>query len=337
MKKIIFFFFTATMISCSSDSDNENKAIIKYDKVSTIAAGVFKSRDLFPTALTIDANGNIYVGSFESDQIRKVDKNGVVTTLAGSGKYSEINVNGQGEEAVFTTISDLRTDSNGNVYFSGSNDGTLRKITPGGLVSNYLTKAQMGRPAFGYLFDKEDNLYVSDGGSILKFNSAGKSVILAGNPDAWGHTDGIGKEARFTSLQFMALDSKGNLFVKENAGAEGIRKITPEGLVTTIKVTVKKDGVEVPYLNIEDAQGLAIDKNDIIYISIAENNILQITPDGKGKYLLGEGDRPSGYKDGLVGEALTSNIGRIAFDKNGDLIIIENGKNGINVRKLSRK
>lgn len=337
MKKIIFFLFTAAMISCSSDSDNENASLIEYDKVSTIAAGVFKPRDLFPTALTIDANGNIYVGSFESDQVRKVDKNGVVTTLAGSGKHSEVDVNGQGEEAVFTTIFDLNTDSKGNVYFSGSHDRTLRKITPGGLVTTYLTEAEMGRQAFGFLIDKEDNLYISDSWSILKFKTEGKSSILAGTPEKYGHSDGKGPEASFSAAQFMAKDSKGNLYVKENVGAEGIRKITPDGVVTTIKVTVKKDGVYVPYLDIEDSQGLAVDKNDIIYISTENNNILQITPDGKGKYLLGEGDRPNGYKDGPVGEALTSHVGRIAFDKNGDLIMIENAKNGINVRKLSRK
>ena len=336
MKKIIFFLFTITLFSCSSD-DNENATIIEYDKVSTVAAGVFKPRDLHPTALTIDGNGNIYVASFESDQIRKVDKNGAVTVLAGSGEYSEIDVNGQGEDAVFTTIADLNTDSKGNIYFSGSHDRALRKITPDGLVTTYLTEAQMGRQAFGFLIDKVDNLYISDATSILKFNPTGQSTILAGKPDAWGHNDGKGEEARFSSAQFMAKDSKGNLYVKENLGAEGIRKITPEGLVTTIKITVKQDGVYVPYVGLENAQGLAIDKNDIIYISTANNNILQITPDGKGKYLLGEGERPTGYKDGVVGEALTSIIGRIAFDKNGDLIMIENRKNGINVRKLSRK
>ncbi|MDQ6528260.1 hypothetical protein [Flavobacterium sp. LHD-85] len=336
MKKIVFFLFAITMISCSSD-DNENVTIIQYDKVSTVAAGVFKPRDLFPTALTIDGNGNIYVASFESDQIRKVDKNGVVTVLAGSGEFSEIDVNGQGEEAVFTTIVDLNTDSKGNIYFSGSHDRTLRKITPNGLVTTYLTEAEMGRQAFGFLIDKEDNLYISDATSILKFNPKGTSTVLAGKPDAWGHNDGKGEEARFSSAQFIAKDSKGNLYMKENVGAEGIRKITPEGLVTTIKITVKQDGVYVPYVGLKDAQGLAIDKNDIIYISTSNNNILQITPDGKGKYLLGEGERPSGYKDGLVGEAQTAYIGRIAFDENGDLIMIENRKNGINVRKLSRK
>lgn len=335
MKKTILLLLAFAAFSCSSDDDN-NK-IAEYNQVSTIATGVFKPRDLFPTALTIDGNGNIYIGGFESHQIKKVDPNGVITVFAGSGLSNDLDVNGQGEEAFITTISDLNKDSSGNIYFSGAHDRTLRKVTPNGLVSTYLTEAQMGRQAFGFLIDNDNNLYISDAASILKFNPAGNSSVLAGNPGVPGHTDGKGADARFGSMQFMVKDSKGNLFAKENQGAVGIRKITTEGVVSTIKITVKENGVYVPYLDLDDAQGLAVDKNDILYISTRNNNILQITPDGKGKYLLGDGERPVGYKDGPVGEALTSGIGRIAFNKNGDLIMIENRKNGINVRKLSRK
>ncbi|MBL0735913.1 hypothetical protein JI750_03380 [Flavobacterium sp. GN10] len=330
MKKIILLLLAVAGVSCSSDSEGNNYTT--YQTVSTIATNVFATMQ-FPSALTMDANGNIYVASFESRIIKKTDKNGVVTTFAGSGKYEDSD--GVGETASFTTISALSTDSQGNVYVLGSNDEAVRKITPNGVVSTFLKKSDIGSGTMGIFIDKNDNMYLSTGPGILKRTPAGELTLLAGDPiDASGARDGKGKEARFSSAAFMAMDSKGILYVKENMGAKGIRKVTPDGVVTTLIVTVKKDGVDEIYTNLEDAQGIAIDKKDNIYVSTEENNILQITPDGKATSMFGN---ERGYKDGPIKDALINGIGRIEFDKNEDLVFIENRANGINIRKISRK
>jgi streptogramin lyase len=57
--------------------------------------------------------------------------------------------------------------------------------------------------------------------------------ILAGDATAEGTMDGTGTAARFKAPQGIAVDSSGNLYVADN-GNYVIRKITPEGVVTTV-------------------------------------------------------------------------------------------------------
>jgi len=329
MKKFILFLFAVTIISCSSD---DNEKYISYTKVSTITTGLFNPQFEYPTGLTIDLNGNIYVAGYQSSLIKKIDKNGVIKNFAGSGKNEDID--GPGKDAGFTVITALASDSKGNLYVAGADNNTLRKVTPEGLVT---TISEIPHGALGVYVDKKDNVYVSNGGSIIKFPPMGEARVLAGNINEWAASlDGTGGNARFWAVSLMAMDSKGNLFAKENTNSETLRKITPAGVVTSFKITVKSNGTSVPYLDLDDIQGICIDKNDNMYLSTVDNNILQVTPDGQGQFLFEKEERPLGYKDGSINEALTHGIGHITFDENENLIIIENAKNGINVRKLSK-
>lgn len=329
MKKFIFFLFAVTIASCSSD---ENEKYISYTKVSTVTTGLFNPQFEYPTGLTIDQGGNIYVAGYQSSLIKKIDKNGAITNFAGSGKNEDTD--GLGKDASFTVINALASDSKGNLYVAGADNNTLRKVTSEGLVS---TISEIPHGVLGVYVDKKDNLYVSNGGSIIKFPPTGEASVLAGNINEWAASlDGTGANARFWAVSLMSMDSKGNLFAKENTNSEALRKITPEGVVTSFKVTVKSNGTSIPFSNLDDIQGICFDKNDNMYLSTVDNNILQVTPEGQGRFLFGTKERPLGYKDGSINEALTHGIGHITFDKDENLIIIENAKNGINVRKLSK-
>ena len=105
--------------------------------------------------------------------IRKVDTNGNISTLAGSGSagYSE----GQGNSAQFDYPTTLAVDSKGNVYVTDTSNNRIRKITSSGLVSTVAGNGTRGIPtadsvafknqigsAYGISIDKNDNIYFSD-------------------------------------------------------------------------------------------------------------------------------------------------------------------------------
>ena len=58
-------------------------------------------------------------------------------------------------------------------------------------------------------------------------------TTLAGAPGESGSTDGTNTDARFTSPYGLALDSATNIYVADN-WSQRIRKITPDGVVTTL-------------------------------------------------------------------------------------------------------
>ena len=96
----------------------------------TGTAALFNS----PIGLGIDAAGNLFVGDRNNHSIRKVTPAGVVTTFAGvSGSAG--SADGTGGAARFTSPEGIKVDAYGNLFVADSGNCTIRKITPGGVVS----------------------------------------------------------------------------------------------------------------------------------------------------------------------------------------------------------
>ena len=86
-----------------------------------------------PEGVTVDGSGNLYVADTDNHTIRKITSAGVVTTLAGLAGTSG-GGDGSGSVAQFQYPSDLTVDSAGNLYVADTDNHTVRKITPAGLV-----------------------------------------------------------------------------------------------------------------------------------------------------------------------------------------------------------
>ena len=152
-----------------------------------------------PQGLAADASGNVYVADTWNHTVRKVDTNGVVSTLAGVPGYSgDIDGTSPGtgtNSARFNCPSALAIDGSGNIYVADTRNHTLRQISPGGVVST-----------------------------------------LAGMAGVWGSVDGTNSGARFNQPKGLVVDSSGNLFVLDS-GNHCVRQLTPVGtnwVVTTV-------------------------------------------------------------------------------------------------------
>jgi sugar lactone lactonase YvrE len=206
-----------------------------------------------PFGLCIDLQGNLYIADNSNHRIRKISTDGIVTTLAGTG--SPGYVDGPGASAQFNAPSDLCADANGNIYVSDFQNQYIRKITPDGMVSTiagsgvagYLDGpshvAEFNYPR-GICRDAQGNLFVADSWNhrIRKIDVNGTVTTLAGYSDTIGvqspgdFKDGTDTAARFNTPCGMSIDDDGNLYLAD-AYNHRIRKITPEGVVTTVAGT----------------------------------------------------------------------------------------------------
>ncbi|MFD1143007.1 T9SS type A sorting domain-containing protein [Larkinella insperata] len=99
-----------------------------------------------PEGITTDAQGNLYIADGNSNRIRRVDKEGIISTLAGNGVYAYGGDGGPATEASLALPEGLAVDPQGNVYIADPVNYRIRKVvvptTPLTVVSFSLMNAE---------------------------------------------------------------------------------------------------------------------------------------------------------------------------------------------------
>lgn len=243
-----------------------------------------------PAGLAFDPAGNMYVSDINGQTIRKITTAGVVTTLAGSGNKGAVN--GQGTGASFSSPSGLAADADGNVYVADMDNHVIRKIAYDGTVSTYAgnnsvgnldgqgTAASFNAPV-SIAINAVGELFVVDefNANIRKIDVNGVVTTLAGS-GLPGYADGLGKTAKFTLPYGITIDATGNLYVTDIQNYR-IRKITPQGLVSTVAgngtpQNVDGTGAAASFGNL---YGITVDASGNLYAASA-GLIRKITPAG---------------------------------------------------------
>jgi serine/threonine-protein kinase len=200
-----------------------------------------------PFSMTIDSKGALYFVDYANYRIRKITPDGVINTIAGSGKFT---VSGDGGLATATDIFPgfVAVGSDGTVYFSDDgypNLGShrLRAVSPTtGMVSTIA-----GNKTSGFL---------GDGGPATA--------------------------AELRSVDGVALDSSGNIYIAD-ADGERIRKVAPNGIITTYAGTGSAgsagDGGPAAMATFFGPTGLTQDAQDNLYVVDTNNKkIRKIAP-----------------------------------------------------------
>jgi sugar lactone lactonase YvrE len=125
--------------------DNQSPALaIRKITPAGVVTTVARIDSEYAEGLAIDASGNLYLGGYNQGVLYKVAANGSVTTLAGTANQYG-TADGSGAAARFTGIGGVTTDPAGNVYAIDTGAGTVRKITPAGVVTTVAgTPGQFG-------------------------------------------------------------------------------------------------------------------------------------------------------------------------------------------------
>ena len=202
-----------------------------------------RSRFSDPFGVAIAQDGTIYVSDAgDSQRIRRLSPDGVVSTLAGGERgFSD----GVGLAARFSTPSGLAVDAAGTLYVADTGNNAVRRIAPDGTVSTVAGDGTAGYrdgPGAQAQFNGPVGVAVDAGGRVLvadTYNDRiraiapdGAVVTLAGGAQS-GAADGDAAGAQFNTPCGVAVDSAGTIYIADT-GNGLIRSISPDGTVGTI-------------------------------------------------------------------------------------------------------
>jgi streptogramin lyase len=340
-------------------ADQDNQTIRKIDSnnnVTTIAGqvGVEGSADgqgtnasfYYPSGITSDGQGNLYVTDQDNQTIRKIDSNNNVTTIAGQVGNTG-SANGQGTNATFSGPNGITADGQGNLYVVDQDNSTIRKIDSNNNVTTIAgragyqfqgsadgqgTNASFSVPA-GITADGQGNLYVVDQNNftIRKIDSNNNVTTIAGQLGISGSADGQGTNASFNYPNSITRDGQGNLYVTDPSN-QTIRKIDSNNNVTTIAGQVGNQGSangQGTNATFYYPTGITSDSQGNLYVTDLYNETIRkvdsndtVTTIAGQVGLQGSSDGPATNVDWFITPAIT-------VDGQGNLFVADNVNNDI--------
>lgn len=197
-----------------------------------------------PAGVAVDWSGNKYITDPGSSRIRKIDRHGIISTIAGNGTRGYSGDGGPATAAQLKGPNGIAVDGSGNVYFSEWGNYSVRKISPMGIITTIAgtgtrgyngdgiaaTMAQLNDPA-GVSVDDVGNVYIADASNyrIRKVNTSGIISTIAGT--GVPGFSGDGGAAILAELSTSGLTyASGKIYFCDGYRDGRIRVITPSSV-----------------------------------------------------------------------------------------------------------
>lgn len=203
-----------------------------------------------PFGIALDRKGNLYIADRRNNRVRKVNTQGIITTVAGDGGFFFMGDNGPAYRASIAAPTGVVVDDQGTIYIADRNNNRIRAVDPQGMIStiagtgkqDYNGDSEVARDTnlylpFGVALNPDGKLLVIDR-SHYRIRSIdlkrGSVKTIAGNGKKMFAGDG--GPATGATLSFphgIAVDKNDNVLISDK-GNYRIRKISPEGTIHTI-------------------------------------------------------------------------------------------------------
>jgi sugar lactone lactonase YvrE len=247
----------------------------------------------YPYFISFDAGGDLFIACGNADggignRVRRITPDGIIKTVAGSGKFAFSGDNGPATSAGLAPVA-VAVDSADNLYIADFNNNRIRKVSASGTIT---TVAGGGNPADGR----------GDGGPATR--------------------------ARLIEPIDVAVDAKGNLFIAEHGRHRVRMVTPAGTISTvagTGQAGFAGDGRPATAAQLAFPFGVVVDNADHLYIAdLVNHRVRMVGPDGKIRTVAGGGNPADGVGDGgLATQARLDTPSGLAVDGAGNLFIAD--------------
>lgn len=276
-----------------------------------------KAQLFSPHDLAFDAEGYILVADTFNHRIRRIDRQGVITTVAGNGKTEYSGDNGPALKASFNNPQSIALDPDGNILVADTHNYVVRKVDRSGMIRTFAgsvpgfsgdggpaNKAQLSLP-MAVAVAPDGSVFISDAGNsrVRRVSIDGKIQTLVGYGPGEGvygagfaGDGGPPEKAKIFSATDLEVDHAGSLYISDS-GNNRIRVIR-NGIITTIagsgRVGFGGDGDKALAAELNTPQKIVIAKDGAVYIADRANHrVRKVDAKGVINTIAGEG-KPTG-------------------------------------------
>lgn len=253
-----------------------------------------------PYGFALSPDGGYYIADSYNNRIRRVDPDGVITTVAGNGDRGYSGDGGPAVEAMLFSPSDVAVGADGSLYIADKYNSRIRRVSPSGTITSVAgtgiqgdsgdgglaIQAMLDRPN-GVTLGQDGSLYIVDTENSRIRRVSPDSIIttVAGSGYAGYSGDGgLATEGKLHLPTDVAVGPDGSLYIADSQNSR-IRRVTPEGYITTVAGVGTQgfsgDGGLALQAELFHPYGVALDPEGSIYIADGSNNRIRVvSPDG---------------------------------------------------------
>jgi sugar lactone lactonase YvrE len=308
-----------------------------------------------PTAIAAGPGGELYIADSYNNRIRKVAANGIITTIAGTGRDGYFGDGGPATMAWFSTPYDVDTAADGSLLITDAYNNRIRRIAPDGTINTIAGTgvqgfAGDGLPAIAaalYLptaaaAAPDGSVFIGDLGNlrVRQVSPTGTITSVAGNGTVGQSGDGgPAVDAQMNGTFNVDVDNAGNVYAVDE-GNNTVRKIDTAGVMHTIagngQAGYSGDFGPATQAMLHNPYGLAVDRaTGVVYVADTVNFRIRKVDPATGTITTVVGTGVSGYAgDGGPGvAALVSGV--VGMEVAPDHSLYFSDLNNNRVRRLS--
>lgn len=283
-----------------------------------------------PHGISMDELGNLYIADLGNHCIRRVDTQGIITTVAGVGGEA----GGGAQNGLPATTAKLFYphsvfhDKNGHFYITDRGNNRIRQVDANGIITSVAGGGVPGGPIRDGIVatmavlngpnsvfkDTDGNLLIADAlnNRIRRVDTSGIITTVVGTGSTWNPIDGIpAVESTIASPFSVFKDQRGEMYITDT-GNHRVRKVDLNGIITTIAGSASPvyegDGGPADQTRLRAPHSIIKDSQDNILITEWEGH--------RVRKIQGNGNLPGDYNHDCQVDQLDHDIWKANFDTN---------------------
>ncbi len=278
-----------------------------------------------PYDLVTDTNGNLFITDYQNSRIRKVDSQGIITTVAGFGFHRDIYSTNTIEipdgtlatQAPISNITGLAVDAKGNLYISDYDYNRIYKIDVSGILTTFAGADQLGTKEDGGPATRA----ILKGPTQLVFDGNGVLTFLDYNAIRQIFPDGHISTVNYRIAQSLAIGPNNTVYVSADSVIQTVGATVTTVYGQTLSGT-PVSGAKASESKLQSPYSITTDRQGALYF-VDQYKIWKITADGS-IFPVGGTGQSGASPNGLPALSTPFNsISSLGVDRNGTIYILD--------------